>query len=148
MSIPADVYAILAPLIQRFEGCRLESYQDDAGVWTIGWGHTGADVGPGQSISQDQADALAQTDRAVHYAQLLAISPTLARASASRQAALTSFVYNEGIGRYQSSTLRSAVDCMAWTSVKAQLGRWIYAAGKVEPGLKARRQAEIELIDS
>ena len=26
--------------IKEFEGCRLEAYQDAAGVWTIGYGHT------------------------------------------------------------------------------------------------------------
>ena len=28
-------------LIRSFEGCRLEAYKCPAGVWTIGWGHTG-----------------------------------------------------------------------------------------------------------
>lgn len=28
-------------LIRQFEGCHLEAYRDIAGVWTIGWGHTG-----------------------------------------------------------------------------------------------------------
>lgn len=27
-------------LIKSFEGCRLTAYQDSAGVWTIGYGHT------------------------------------------------------------------------------------------------------------
>ena len=26
--------------IKDFEGCRLTAYQDAAGVWTIGYGHT------------------------------------------------------------------------------------------------------------
>lgn len=37
------------------EGLRLESYQDHLGVWTIGYGHTGSDVGPGMSCSMSQA---------------------------------------------------------------------------------------------
>ena len=28
-------------LLKRLEGCRLVSYQDQAGIWTIGYGHTG-----------------------------------------------------------------------------------------------------------
>lgn len=35
-------------LTRRFEGLRLDAYQDCAGVWTIGYGHTGADVTPGR----------------------------------------------------------------------------------------------------
>ena len=26
--------------IKEFEGCKLQAYQDAAGVWTIGYGHT------------------------------------------------------------------------------------------------------------
>jgi lysozyme len=28
-------------LIKRFEGLRLQAYQCPAGIWTIGYGHTG-----------------------------------------------------------------------------------------------------------
>ena len=28
--------------IKKFESCRLTAYQDAAGVWTIGYGHTGS----------------------------------------------------------------------------------------------------------
>ena len=48
-------------LIRRFEDCRLISYQDSGGVWTIGWGHTDGVV-EGQSISQEMADALLAQD--------------------------------------------------------------------------------------
>lgn len=41
--------------IKSDEGCRLISYQDGGGVWTIGYGHTaGAD--PGNTCTQAQAD--------------------------------------------------------------------------------------------
>lgn len=33
-------------LIKSFEGCRLKVYQDIAGVWTIGFGHTSAAGAP------------------------------------------------------------------------------------------------------
>ena len=44
-------------LIKKYEGCRLDAYKCPAGVWTIGYGHTG-DVKPGQRITQAQADAI------------------------------------------------------------------------------------------
>jgi hypothetical protein len=31
-------------LLKQFEGCRLDAYQDTAGVWTIGYGHTDGEV--------------------------------------------------------------------------------------------------------
>lgn len=45
------------------EGLRLQSYKDTGGVWTIGYGHTGKlldgrPVGPGQTITKDEALAL------------------------------------------------------------------------------------------
>ena len=33
-------------LIKLFEGCRLKAYQDIAGIWTIGFGHTSAAGAP------------------------------------------------------------------------------------------------------
>ena len=29
-------------LVKKFEGCRLTAYKCPAGVWTIGYGHTGS----------------------------------------------------------------------------------------------------------
>jgi len=40
-------------LIKRFEGFRLEAYDDGAGVWTIGYGHTPAYCG--QTITKENA---------------------------------------------------------------------------------------------
>lgn len=48
-------------LIKHFEGCRLKSYQDTAGIWTIGYGHT-KHVQPNQTITQDEADKLLKAD--------------------------------------------------------------------------------------
>ncbi len=48
--------------IKYWEGRRLNAYQCAAGVWTIGYGHTGADVQPGQAITAAQADALFVSD--------------------------------------------------------------------------------------
>jgi len=38
------------------EGCRLASYRDQFGKWTIGYGHTGPEVVEGMSCTQAQAD--------------------------------------------------------------------------------------------
>ena len=50
-------------LIKSFEGCRLTAYRCPAGVWTIGWGHTGG-VYEGQTITQAQADEMLVSDLA------------------------------------------------------------------------------------
>ena len=45
----------LVALIAEQEGFREEAYQDPAGNWTVGYGHTGDDVGPGTTMSRAQA---------------------------------------------------------------------------------------------
>jgi lysozyme len=144
--IDQTILVYLRPLVQSSEGCKLESYQDVAGVWTIGYGHTGVEVVPGLSWSQAQADTQLDVDLGRAYSQLLQVSPSLQRSSAQRQAALTDFVYNLGIGTYQHSMLRSAVDCSAWGNVCVQLAKWVYAGGKIEQGLVTRRNKEIALV--
>ncbi len=47
-------------LLKKWEGCRLNAYPDPASggaPWTIGYGHTGAGVVPGLTITQEQAEA-------------------------------------------------------------------------------------------
>ena len=51
-------------LTRGFEGLQLTAYQDVAGVWTIGYGHTGPDVTPELTISELQAEALLLSDLA------------------------------------------------------------------------------------
>jgi lysozyme len=48
-------------LIEKLEGCILQEYKDEAGVPTIGVGHTGG-VYAGQKITQAQADTLLMSD--------------------------------------------------------------------------------------
>lgn len=146
MSIPSEVLVLLEPLVKEFEGCELEAYLDGGGVPTIGYGHTGSLVKLGLVWTQAQADSTLAADLISHYQSLLAVSPNLQRTAAGRQAALTDFVYNLGIGQYIHSILRSAVDCGAWQAVKTQLARWNHDGGVVVPGLDRRRKAEIALV--
>ena len=80
-------------LIENFEGCRLTSYQDSGGIWTIGFGHTG-NIEPNQTITQGQADAFLEQDlesaeEAVQNATEIDLTP-------NQFAALVSFQYNTG----------------------------------------------------
>ena len=54
---------LAVPLVKLFEGCRLTAYQDTAGIWTIGVGHTGG-VTAGLTITQENADQLLIADLA------------------------------------------------------------------------------------
>jgi lysozyme len=146
--IPQGVLSILVPLVKQFEGDKLNEYPDATGKMTIGYGHTGSDVSEGETETQDQADSQLALDLDRAYTQMLVSVPALTNESYTRQAALTDFVYNLGVGTFDRSTLRSAVMVGAWQNVKIQLSLWTHAGGKVLPGLVRRRQAEIALIDA
>jgi lysozyme len=130
-------------LIDEFEGCRLVAYQDVAGVWTIGWGHTGKDVYEGLVWTQQQADEAREHDIAAADALLYMYSPGL---TGGPLAALTDFVFNLGIGNYRVSTLCKCVNAQDWAGAKAQIVLWDHSNGVVVPGLLRRREAEAALL--
>jgi lysozyme len=81
-------------LIEDFEGCELTAYEDSGGVWTVGYGHTGTNVMPGETITHAEADALLQQDVAateIEVAHLVEIVLT-----PNEFAALVSFQFNTG----------------------------------------------------
>ena len=49
---------IAIKLITKWEGCKLEAYQDEKGIWTIGIGTTGSWVKRGVKITQEKAEEL------------------------------------------------------------------------------------------
>jgi lysozyme len=144
-TVPQAVISALLPILRTAEGCELQSYLDSAGVWTIGWGHTGPEVVSGLVWDQATADAALAQDASIHYTELSAAYATLSSLSPARQAALLDFVYNEGIGHFQTSTLRRDLLAGNIADVPTQLMRWDVAGGTVLAGLEARRRAECAL---
>ena len=130
-------------LQKEFEGCKLNAYQDLAGVWTIGFGHTGKDVYAGLTWTQQQADDALDHDLQAAQALLLMYSPTLTNGALD---AMTDFVFNLGIGNYRTSTLCKCVNAQDWAGAKAQLLLWDHSNGMVIPGLLRRREAEAALF--
>lgn len=120
-------------LIASFEGCRLASYQDSGGVWTIGFGHTGTVHGirldVGVSITQAEANDLLAADMSFLFHQV-SNRPIL------EAAALLSFGYNCGSGTLQRVLMGGA-----------ELTAFVHDAhGSMLPGLVARRNLEAALI--
>ena len=76
------------------EGVRLKSYKDVAGIWTIGYGHTGPEVAEGQVITLDEAQVLFETDTQ-HLFQMVSHLPL------QKAAAYVCFGYNCGVGALQ-----------------------------------------------
>ena len=131
-------------LIRQFEGLRLTAYRCPAGVW-IGYGHT-AGVTEGMTISVEQAEEFLRQDIEAAEGIVNAECPNLRQC---RFDALVSFVFNVGGGNFRKSTLLMKVKSNPDdNSIMDEFLRWVYAKGKVLPGLQKRRLAEMKLYFS
>jgi lysozyme len=138
-----------AALIKKYEGCELKAYKCPAGIWTIGWGHTG-NVKQGQTITQVQADALFDKDiqRFVDGVNKL----VKVELNENQFSALVSFAYNCGIGALQKSTLLEYVNKKQFDKAGAEFDKWNKARNpktkqlEVLPGLAKRRDEEQALF--
>lgn len=132
-------------IIKSFEGLRLIAYQDQVGVWTIGYGHTG-DVSEGQTITQEDADALFLQD--LQAREDVVNELVTVPLSSGQFSALVSFVYNLGRAALETSALLRCVNVNNFEAAAAQFPRWDHEGPKVVPGLLRRREAEKQLFES
>lgn len=137
---------ILLDLIKQFEGCKLTAYKCPAGVWTIGYGATGAGIKEGTVWTQQQAnEALLETAlNCLHTA--IRLSPILRDESIYKQAAIADFIYNLGAGNYLKSSLKLRVDQSNWVNAVFEIKKWDKVKGVPLKGLTKRRAKEAELI--
>jgi lysozyme len=131
-------------LIESFEGRELTAYQDSGGVWTIGYGHTGPDVHPGETITAQEADALLQNDLvAAEHEVAAAIEVVL---TPNQFSALVSWQFNTGAIDSSGGTkcINENKFQEAWDD---HFCLYIHDAnGKSLPGLVRRRAAERALF--
>jgi lysozyme len=130
-------------LIKSFEGCLLTAYQDQVGVWTIGFGST-TNVTPGMVITEEEAeerlrDKLTEFEGDVFRYVHVPLTE-------NQHAALVSFTYNLGPGTLHQSTLLKKVNANDMQGAADEFLKWCRAGGKVVPGLQRRRIAERELF--
>ena len=130
-------------LIKRFEGCRLAAYQDAAGIWTIGYGHTSSGVTAGWKINQETADWLLMDDLRLTEVFVSQWAPI---ATDNQHAAMVALAFNIGTANFRASSMlrlhlagqhAAAADAfLLWN--KAHIG------GVLQPlaGLTTRRHAE------
>ncbi len=84
--------------LKRDEGLRLVPYLDTEQVWTVGFGHTGPDVVPGEPWSLSRASHALDNDVEATLTGLARISWWRALDPA-RQGAIANMAYNLGIPR-------------------------------------------------
>ena len=134
-------------LLKTWEGCRLSAYPDPASggaPWTIGYGHTGAEVVPGLTITQEQAEAWLQSDAAEAAGAVDRLCRGVALTAHQRDA-LISFCFNVGAGALECSTLRKRLLAgeAAALVLAQELPRWCKGPHGPVEGLKRRRAAEV-----
>lgn len=129
-------------LIKRFESCRLKAYLCPAGIWTIGYGHTGPEVYEGLEWTQGQADLAFEADLQAFDAFVCRTCPS---ATPIQQGALVSLCYNIGMGAFAKSSVARLHNADKDAEAAQAFALWNKAGGKVLTGLVRRRAAEAAL---
>ena len=128
-------------LIKKYEGCRLTSYICPAGVLTIGYGHTGKDVKPNQTITKKKAISLLKKDLA-RFERHVQSYNYIYEWTDNEFSALVSFAFN--IGNIDQLT---AYGTRSRSQIRTAMLKYVKANGKTLQGLVKRRKAELKLFN-
>ena len=140
--------------VKTFEGCKIASYQDGAGVWSIGYGHVGG-VTKATMITKETADELFDKDRTSFETELNIIFADLMAKGIIKQHhfdAMFSLMFNIGKKAFRNSSLTKAIlaGCMSGQKIVESflLFTKITVMGKkvISKGLKRRRKRESALF--
>lgn len=146
-------------LIESFEGLELHAYQDEGGVWTIGYGTTagaGVHVAAGMTCTQEQAQtwlkdyvngSCVPAIAAAQAARLKSVG-WRTRFNQNQVDALASFAYNLGAGILSPAHTIGADIRRGKTKpqIAQDLMMYVDVNGRPDPGLINRRTAERNLF--
>ncbi|MEO8134021.1 MAG: lysozyme [Betaproteobacteria bacterium] len=147
-----NVYAKGLDVTKASEGFRNRMYNDAAKYCTIAYGHlikrapcSGDEPGEfRQGMSEPKGAELLVKD--MEKARLAVMTLVKVEMTDGQYAALCDFVFNAGGGNLKTSKLLQAINANQFDRVPAQFRRWTLAGGKEWPGLKTRREREIDLF--
>lgn len=135
----AGVVSSIAAFVAGHEGVENTAYVDPVGVVTVCAGHTRT-ARLGQTLSDADCKRLLEGDlRDAFDALDRTVQVTL---SAGELKAYSSLIFNVGAGNWRKSTLLRYLNQGNRKEACDQLMRWIYAGGRVLPGLVLRRADE------
>jgi lysozyme len=117
----------------------LTAYLDSEGVWTIGWGHTGRDVGPKTVITLAIAEQLFAANVAFFEHGVEHLIAGGAPTSQNQFDALVSFAFNCGLHAEETSTLLKYHRAGNYKAAADEFLRW---TNHGKAGLVDRRQHE------
>lgn len=127
-------------IIKESEGLRLKAYKCPAGVWTIGYGHTGKEVKKGMVITEEKATELLKSDIA-RFEKHVSSYNQIYNFTRNEFSALVSFAYNigsiEGLTRNGTRTKEQIANKML---------EYCNSRGAKLIGLYIRRRKERELF--
>lgn len=129
--------------IIKEEGEVLHAYRCQAGVWTIGVGHTGG-VTPDMIITRVQSRELLKSDLR-RFEKV--VNETIKHSLLQHQFdALVSFAFNVGASAFRASTLAKKINAnSSWNEIRHEFLRWNKVKGKENAGLTSRRKREAKL---
>lgn len=151
MFIPARSSVKGINFIKQREGFRDKRYRDEAGLWTIGYGHL---IRPGEpydanyTMSETEAtellkEDLASAENAVRSSVDVPLTP-------GQFDALVSLAFNIGNNAFRSSTLVKLLNQRDYEGAWRQFDRWnkvtINGEKVVSKGLAKRREMEKQLF--
>lgn len=143
-------------LIRSFEGLHLDAYLCPAGIWTIGYGHTGlrhndGTVKQGRILTDErEAEFLLRNDlqsfaTGVHK---LLLSRPRDEINDNQFGALVSFSFNLGLANLGKSTLLQRINARDYLAAIPEFAKWNRAGSKILRGLTRRRLSEAALFCS
>lgn len=131
-------------LVKRYEGCKLTAYLCPAGVWTIGYGHTGKvdgkNIAKGMVITQGTAERLLLQDMQ-KFADHVNKFDSKYHWTQNEFDAMVSFAFNVGsINQLTANGTRTK------QAIANSILLYNKANGSILPGLVKRRQDEKKLF--
>lgn len=129
-------------VVSHWEGKENRAYRDIVGIPTVCWGWTHG-VKMGDYYTDEQCDKQLVEELTKFNTQMK--KNVKVALSEHEEVAYTSFVWNVGIGAWNSSTALKLLNAGDHEGACTQLLRWNRAGGRVVQGLVNRRQAEYKI---
>jgi len=144
----AQVAGMLVVLTGSAEGLRQTAYPDPATrgkPWTVCFGHTGPEVGPGYHLSLTECRALLLRDLDRHAEPIEKCVPYLKTAPVQIYVASVDFAVNLGPRAFCKSSIAAHMNAGRVRQACDVFPAYNRAAGIVFPGLTRRRSQERKL---
>ena len=134
----------LIDYLKRRESLRLRRYRDQAGKWTIGYGHLirPHELDTLKLITRDQAEALLLADVGPFAVYLDGVNRNFKVPLSQHQFdGVVSFAFNVGLRGLEQSTLLKLLRMGDFAGAAAQFDRWVYITVTDAAGNKVKQKS-------